>query len=400
MTELFTPFPPSYTNENRTIAPLDRQSSWSQPTLARVEAIIALENTALRNLYITQTYHDLKIGLTRVLGTTNVSWCAYATWASKTAGRFIRKEYLPAMMRTVGQFVAQIDDVLRWVDADGRLEQFLLTEMLENIMDEVSRNVVWGNLTVFEELAPLYTRMIEMFSYSTTYDQVELNQFLAYLKPGSVHDGGQDYLIRAFTHYYEAIFEDDPKAKAELIFLANLLVGYHEQTRLQETIVRALGAPIFTGLVDGLCQVVMAATPTFLRERLATTLEQVLTELANNLIAEWRAIATRWFIALELPGRRLDVGRDVPSPTPGAMFPRDLATLRHPELLALLNTLDRTPNTSVGSAARDWSCLADRMNFVVDFFRIFQQTETLYQQPFSDPQVYALHAGYFPSGSL
>ena len=56
---------------------------------AEVERIVALESEpVLRNLLITQTYADLSNELAEMLGRENLNWCTFATWASKTAGRF------------------------------------------------------------------------------------------------------------------------------------------------------------------------------------------------------------------------------------------------------------------------------------------------------------------------
>jgi hypothetical protein len=66
--------------------------------------IVALESQpVLRNLLITQCYHDLSCEIARVLGATNANWCTYATWASKTAGRFIRNDEVPALFRKLLQ---------------------------------------------------------------------------------------------------------------------------------------------------------------------------------------------------------------------------------------------------------------------------------------------------------
>ncbi len=46
----------------------------------------------------------------------------------------------------------------------------------------------------------------------------------------------------AFTSYFEARKQTDEKVKAEMILYSNLLIGYHEQTRLQPQIVEALNA--------------------------------------------------------------------------------------------------------------------------------------------------------------
>ena len=54
---------------------------------------------AERNLRITQTYHELAVALVEQLGQINATWYAYATWASRTAGVFIRGENIKAANR-------------------------------------------------------------------------------------------------------------------------------------------------------------------------------------------------------------------------------------------------------------------------------------------------------------
>lgn len=68
------------------------------------------------------------------------------------------------------------------------------------------------------------------------------------------------------------------------------------------------------------------------------------------------------------------------------------------ELKALLYDIDRTPNTVVGSAARDWSDLADRMNFLADLFRSWQQESRLFLEPFTGEQAAAIRACRMPVG--
>ena len=68
----------------------------------RVARIIALDaDPVRRNLLITQCYHDLSAALAHRLGAENANWCTFATWASRTAGRFIRDEEVPAAFREV-----------------------------------------------------------------------------------------------------------------------------------------------------------------------------------------------------------------------------------------------------------------------------------------------------------
>lgn len=67
-------------------------------TPERVCEVIAVEDAALRNLLITQSYHELLVALDRHLGA-DLNWCAFATWASKQAGAFLRLDRVPPALR-------------------------------------------------------------------------------------------------------------------------------------------------------------------------------------------------------------------------------------------------------------------------------------------------------------
>ena len=65
----------------------------SPPSVADVERIIALADPVVRNLQITQCYHELSRALARRT-VSHANWCTFAVWASKQAGQTIRKEDL------------------------------------------------------------------------------------------------------------------------------------------------------------------------------------------------------------------------------------------------------------------------------------------------------------------
>lgn len=68
-------------------------------TPERVRAVIANTDPVVRNLQITQSYHQLSAALNERDGGVDVAWTAHATWASKQAGSFIRGEEVPAPLR-------------------------------------------------------------------------------------------------------------------------------------------------------------------------------------------------------------------------------------------------------------------------------------------------------------
>jgi hypothetical protein len=62
-----------------------------------------------------------------------------------------------------------------------------------------------------------------------------------------------------------------------------------------------------------------------------------------------------------------------------------LKELENPELLALLARIDPTPNSLSGSGTEDWANLQDRLHFIADLFRCYQETRTLLSPPFEEP---------------
>jgi len=323
----------------------------------------------VRNLRITQTYHDLARGMAGLLGWRNTSWCCFGTWASRTAGRFIRGEAVPRGVLVMEAIAERVPARLR----------ALTPAALVLIVRQVAQHVAHGNLIVFQDLGPLYARMLDAFTGSTDLDHAAA-QCTATLRPGPVTAGGDDLLADAVRAYRDAISATDPDARAELILLANLRIGLHEQIRLQEPITHAL-----------LSMPSYRFAPAPLRNALATT---------------WKNLATAQLMDIRLPSVDFETTRRLTAQQLGAnvgrglqyAFPPNLAQLQNQELKALLYDLDRSPNTVLGSAADDWSDLSDRMNFIADLFRAWQQTPRLFLPPFTPTQTQTIRAGQLPHG--
>jgi hypothetical protein len=385
------------------------RQKWPAITVAEAQAISAMKDPKLRNLKITQAYHDLKIALTRLFGDRNVTWCAYATWASKTAGSFIRGEEVPGLIRDyveqathVTSGLAGANEALGGVHADAKVDHSFVTRTIASVMDDVTKQVGEGNLLVFQELAPLYAAWLETFPGQLEhFDASAIDSFVtSTFTPGPVEQGGQDLLIQAFRTYYDAMFEKDPAQKAQQMFLANALVGYHEQIRLQGPIVGSLNAPLIDVFLDNAKALARGRLPHLLHGAVEAIVDRALRPLGERVESEWHKVSTRWMMKLTIPDVVLDLGKDVPGLTAEQMFPEELALATWDPLVAILAKLDRTPNTVHGSAASDWGTLGDRMNFVVDFFRSRQQDPSLYLQPFTDEQVEVILQGGMPAGAL
>lgn len=355
-----------------------------------IQHIVQHDDLLLRNLQITQGYFRLSERMRRAIGSSNVSWCSFATHASKTAGQALRHELIPgslksAMIRLSGHAdtFAFYNHVL--ADQERTAEQETANALAE-ALKKVSLLVSEGNMLVFKELGWPFLDFANRFRKAWAYNGADLGDFLeAHFRPGALEDGGQDLLIEAFTAYYNARFETNRKRKAEYILQANLLIGLHEQTRLQPQIEAALAVPL-DSWIRYREQPVQQGLP-----------QKRLDEISRRIVTR---AATRMWMSITLPTRVLRLGENVVPPTGVHSFPHDLLFIEDPRCRALVSRFDYRQDTLSGSAADNWSSLADRMNFVVAFFRSHQQSKRLFEPPFSVHQADAIEAGHIPAGPL
>ncbi len=381
--------------------------SWPMPSSGEVQEIVALEDPVLRNLRITVAYHDLTHALTRLFGDRNLTWCAFGCWASKTAGTFIRRDALPVFLTNLvdeampAVFNNALMAALRPLRSEAALPvREVVERILARSLDEVSSEIATGNLIVFDEIGLAFARLLEVTSGGAVMDPIRCERFLDEFRPGPPEAGGQELLRKGFARYLDAAQERDPKKRAELMLLANLLVGYQEQRRVQRHVAGSLCAPIDDVLVAEFEQGLRLVTPEPLQRRVSDLLEYVLRPMATTVRQVWCRFATRTMMRLTLPDVVLDLGMDIPPLSSRMSFPRPLRYVENPELTALLDDLDRSPDTLTGSAAHDWSNLRDRMHYIADLFRSRQQDASLLRPPFTDTQLRVIRTGEVPEGDL
>lgn len=332
-----------------------------------------------RNLQITQSYHELTAAFDRLYGSPDLVWTAFATWASKQAGRYIRNEEVPAPLRRILGLDPRRRSSPESSPSAGLLGRKRLVRYARETAQDVSRHIAAGNHLVYRRLAPIYARFLEFLHTHQEPDAQRLGTFLAEIRR---EPESGDELPRAFAQYYAAIFERSPQRRAERLLLANLLVGLHEQIRLQEYIEGSLRAPVR-------------------RAERSLFVGRLLSPALRELEDDWARVATKCLMTLALPDRTLELGEDVPPLPDGKMYPPALQDPRLPELQRVLRKLDRTPKTLRGSGARDWSSLADRMSYVADLFRSRQQDRRLLRAtPFDPVQTREIQEGRVPLGRL
>jgi hypothetical protein len=210
---------------------------------------------------------------------------------------------------------------------------------------------------------------------------------------------GDERLRKAFAAYQRERFEEEPKARTELVLLANLEIGYHEQMRLEPEIRAALDAPYITAedLGDRLLRdlVPWAARWRPRPRRAAAKLLAKAAAPAQGFVSELaREAITHSLMVLSLPGRILALGANLPDP-----YPEALRVLVDAELKELVAGFE-PPSGQDDAGARDWADFRQRMHYIVHLFRAFHASEDLLGAPFTPDQVEQIEIGVIPGGEL
>lgn len=378
------------------------------PSQEDVRAIAALQEPVLRNLQITQCYYELSQAMTMRTDAC-ANWCTFATWASKQAGQTIRKEDLlrawehlltPATDRALNDVATETQQE----EADVRQRLWAVLNPA-NIMNHASDAVARGNQKVFAEIGLEFTRFLALCVQDVSYQENNLALFCKELKGGDPPDG-QGYLQQAFTRYYQSFFEPIAKRRAELILLANIEIGFHEQTRLQPEIAEALNASIpepselMLKLLHALFPYrswpVYGALLLMRWIGRPLQLDVKLQRLVRASRRRLRLFLTKHMMALCFPeGKYLKLGEDLHT-----VFPESLQHLSNVDLQALLQRVDPTPDSMEASGAIDWADLPDRLHYIVDLFRCHHETRDLLEAPFTPEQTNAIKEGRVPEGVL
>jgi hypothetical protein len=101
-------------------------------------------------------------------------------------------------------------------------------------------------------------------------------------------------------------------------------------------------------------------------------------------------------MTLHLSGTEiLRLGSDLQGP-----FPQALASPSNARLREMLLRVDLTADSLRGSGAADWADFPDRMHFIADFFRVYQERPQLFDTPFTVRQATLIKTGQRPDGPL
>jgi hypothetical protein len=361
--------------------------------------IAGLSDPVVRNLCITQRYHELAVGLRDAGLGRDATWCAFAVWASKTAGATIRGEVLPTRVKALMGANGASESLLRRFNhgieawAVQRLSHEHIARTIDSVTADVSKHVGDGNLLVFAELAPLFTALRDACRAAPSTPE-QLARAMASTISAIPESDAAKGIAAAFSAYGEAQFS--PARRPVLVLQANTLAVAHEQRRLQPAIAGALDAPITDTLKKVIETDVVRHAPVAEARRV---LDALVDDVCTVLDATWDTVLTEVIMQLVTATERFDLRRDVP-PLAEGMFPPELLDIAGSAAGSAVSQWDRTGGRGAPSGAHDWAVLEERMNFIVNLFRSRQQDAGLFNPPFSDTQLQVLAEGHVPPGPL
>lgn len=348
-----------------------------------ITAISAIADSVIRNLRITECYHRLSLAMAERTGS-GANWCTFATWASRQAGRTIRGEdFIERLSRHAPPgFVALHPVTSLWRvllrkgifnpgTALGRFVRDVHSPF--DAFERASHAVARGNLKVFQEIGYEFARYLALCPPDAPVHSAAFTGFLEGLRPGPPPEG-QDYLRSAFTHCQQALLCSDPPIRAQLLLLANLEIGLHEQTRLQPEIQESLEVLPDTAISLG--------SRLFRRYRVFAA-------------GVTRRVITEALMELALPDTVLSLGRNLE-----CAFPDVFRDFSYAELRELWKRCEPQITGVDDCGADDWAILSQRMHYIAHLFRAFHFHPALNSSPFTSEQLACFNAGRVPEGRL
>jgi hypothetical protein len=372
------------------------------------KVIADLRDPVIRNLQITECYADLSAAMRERTGG-RADWCTFATWASRQAGATIRGEDLLGALRRrlrAQWIVAPLASLKRALLQRG---VFRPNTRLGRVIAEIhtpfdaferaSTEVALGNQRVFAEIGVEFARFLADVPDGASEDSPELLAFTGTLRTGPPPDG-QDWLKKAFVCYVRQRHEPDVAVRSAWILLANLLIGLHEQTRLQPQIEAAVDAPLTTteDLGDRVLHALLPGSrrwPHLLHRPAKSIAGWLAHGIRREALAVTRGVVTERMMTLSLAGRVLSLAHGVDQPAPAS-----LVQVTVPEVADFLREYDPCAPGGTGCGASNWCDLRQRMHYIVHLFRAFADDRSLFTRPFTSEQVAAFRSGIVPDGDL
>lgn len=314
-----------------------------------IDEALSYQDPARCNRAITEAHFHLSQALLALTGPeAGANFHSWAVWGSKKAGVTIRQEDLDAALRDatwvgglsgglIGLGVARGLPGRWWYPlglglgtVSGALSGRAIARWSRS---KAARLVLSGNRLVLDDIGRQTARFCARFGDPGRLSQSGLESFCSTIS--------QPLLRQAFRHYGRATLESDLSLRCQHVYFANLLAILHEHQKLQPYIARSMPLVV-------------------------------------------KRCVTKRLMRFEIGALVLSVSEDVPPLSEMGDFPEVLKQLSLPELRAFCSRWERQSDQLENSRATDWSCLEQRMAYIVGLFRRFHTDPSVTAPPYPD----------------
>ena len=279
-----------------------------------------------------------------VTGDSDINWTTLGTWASKTAGVFIRNEEIPEIVRKVSL------RRIKYTPIEDKLGFRGLVSLSVDVVQGLSKYIMVGNRVVFDELAGCCADFLETIGKDETYDAERLAEFQSRYSEGAPEPDGVEWvdgaLVKPFAKLAQKIWHD--------VATFTMMELYLPDQTLK------LSRPLPANNADDLF-------PEVLRTIDTPTLRQTL--------AKYNALDVKY--------------REGPLDRAESQFTRLAHIRRRPSEL-----------TGIAVGAVNWTDLDQRMQYILTLFRTRAQDKCLLQSPYTPAQRASIAEGVIPEGPL
>ena len=334
----------------------------SLPESVRFVAAMDRGKRGFRNHIISRSYYEIGCKLREKFGQENADWATTAAWASGAVGVIIRHE------ETETSHVLSI-------------ARRLGGQMYDDVLEQTRENLEEGNRQVYSELGWAFAKLATLVADGVTWDRSCDEERLAFLphcrRSVPVEWQSRTDLEPAFCMYLEALrlrqeerpgrtdLQESRKRQAELIFAANVQVTVAEQAGLQPYIDAG-----FTRVARFIQKNPLGHIP-YVRGGVQV--------IAYSAQALGQRVVTEFGIKVPIGDQTVSVGKSIRRY--GRGWAADLEDLSEPRAREVWEKYNRGGPDGRGSGAADWTVMTDRMNFITNFFRAWQQDPILRKEP-------------------
>jgi len=347
--------------------------------------IIPQNRTITRNYYYGAAAFNQSLSIGSGAQVFQANWLHFGIWGSMRAGESIDGSDLQFAASAKDFLFDYLEQTLAWLPT-GIREQSIESlrkdrELIKTLGKIIRQSLGDGNRRVADEILGLTDRFIRTLGCDKEFNASALNDFLATmehqlppdapiseiwsllladipsLSKGKTHKFGQDALAIAYSTYYRAKFERNPKIRSEMMYYANLLIAIHEQCVLQTYISGALG----------------------ILDPAGSIYRKVATLIGMDI-----GVPPVGFHGVSRNGEGLTRYR-LRSGFPSSNFATTLQTYSWPPLVELAKVTGLDKNS--GRGATDWTDYKSRVYYIGGMMRTLQANPVISSYPFAGPHL-------------